>query len=126
AANLTLKPERCDFFAKANTPGNEKPSTSTPITTDDSINIVEIWAKSRQKLSPQPQDDLDVPETRQEEKIVGPSDLPNQDKKWPTHKKSTLLLTKPDRRWKISVAPSITNCSALIILVPQVAPLKKV
>uniref|UniRef100_A0A915HPL8 Integrase zinc-binding domain-containing protein n=1 Tax=Romanomermis culicivorax TaxID=13658 RepID=A0A915HPL8_ROMCU len=60
----------------------DKPTTSSQNNTTDIVNVVETRAKSRQKLAPPPQNDLEVPETPDEEKIVDPSDLPNQDQ-WP-------------------------------------------
>uniref|UniRef100_A0A915IJB9 Uncharacterized protein n=1 Tax=Romanomermis culicivorax TaxID=13658 RepID=A0A915IJB9_ROMCU len=63
-------------------PSNDKPSTSNQTKTIDIVNVVETRAKSRQKLAPPPQNDLEVPEMPNEEKIVDPTKLPNQDQ-WP-------------------------------------------
>uniref|UniRef100_A0A915KVE9 HAT C-terminal dimerisation domain-containing protein n=1 Tax=Romanomermis culicivorax TaxID=13658 RepID=A0A915KVE9_ROMCU len=61
---------------------NEVPTTSNAASAMDKINVVETPAKTRQKLATPPQTDLEVPDTLEEEKIVDPADLPNQDP-WP-------------------------------------------
>uniref|UniRef100_A0A915KD14 Uncharacterized protein n=1 Tax=Romanomermis culicivorax TaxID=13658 RepID=A0A915KD14_ROMCU len=61
---------------------NDKSTTSSQNNATDIVNVVETRAKSRQKLAPPPQNDLEVPETPEEEKIVDASNLPNQDQ-WP-------------------------------------------
>uniref|UniRef100_A0A915HX93 Uncharacterized protein n=1 Tax=Romanomermis culicivorax TaxID=13658 RepID=A0A915HX93_ROMCU len=58
---------------------NDDPSTSKYTTNVDSINIVETKAQFWKKTAPQLQVDLEAPKTPEEEKIVDPSDLPNQD-----------------------------------------------
>uniref|UniRef100_A0A915K0H3 Uncharacterized protein n=1 Tax=Romanomermis culicivorax TaxID=13658 RepID=A0A915K0H3_ROMCU len=74
-----------DFLSQKNKVGqtdNEVPTTSNAVSTIDKTNVVETWAKTRQKLAALPQTDLEVPETLEEEKIVDPAELPNQDQ-WP-------------------------------------------
>uniref|UniRef100_A0A915JDG5 Uncharacterized protein n=1 Tax=Romanomermis culicivorax TaxID=13658 RepID=A0A915JDG5_ROMCU len=74
-----------DFLSRkydVDQPDDDKPSTSDLRTNGDSINILETRARSRQKLAPQPQDDLEAPETPEDENIIDPSNLPNQDL-WP-------------------------------------------
>uniref|UniRef100_A0A915K3E4 Uncharacterized protein n=1 Tax=Romanomermis culicivorax TaxID=13658 RepID=A0A915K3E4_ROMCU len=61
---------------------NEVTTTSNAASAMDKINVVKTWAKTRQKLAAMPPTDLEVPETLEEEKIVNPADLPNQDQ-WP-------------------------------------------
>uniref|UniRef100_A0A915JUR2 Uncharacterized protein n=1 Tax=Romanomermis culicivorax TaxID=13658 RepID=A0A915JUR2_ROMCU len=61
---------------------NNKPTTSSQNNSTDIVNVVQTRAKSRQKLAPPPQNDLEVPETREGERIIDPSDLLNQDQ-WP-------------------------------------------
>uniref|UniRef100_A0A915KWX1 Uncharacterized protein n=1 Tax=Romanomermis culicivorax TaxID=13658 RepID=A0A915KWX1_ROMCU len=58
------------------------PTTSKAAEATDLINVVETRAKTRQKLATMPQSDLEVPEIPEEDKIVDPTDLPNQDQ-WP-------------------------------------------
>uniref|UniRef100_A0A915JRH9 Uncharacterized protein n=1 Tax=Romanomermis culicivorax TaxID=13658 RepID=A0A915JRH9_ROMCU len=70
--------QKCDI----DTQDNGKPSTSDPTSSGDSINIVEMRAKSKQKLAPQPQADMEVPKMPEDNKIIDPSDLLNQDL-WP-------------------------------------------
>uniref|UniRef100_A0A915JJ04 Uncharacterized protein n=1 Tax=Romanomermis culicivorax TaxID=13658 RepID=A0A915JJ04_ROMCU len=48
----------------------------------DLINVVETRAKTSRKLATTPQTDLEVPETPDKDKVVDPTDLPNQDP-WP-------------------------------------------
>uniref|UniRef100_A0A915J544 Uncharacterized protein n=1 Tax=Romanomermis culicivorax TaxID=13658 RepID=A0A915J544_ROMCU len=52
---------------------NEVPTTSNAASAMDKINVVEMPAKTRQKLATPPQTDLEVPETAEEEKIVDPA-----------------------------------------------------
>uniref|UniRef100_A0A915LB01 Uncharacterized protein n=1 Tax=Romanomermis culicivorax TaxID=13658 RepID=A0A915LB01_ROMCU len=59
---------------------NDVPTTSQAAT--NIINVIETKAKTRQKLATPPQTDLEVPETPEEDKIVDPANLPNQDP-WP-------------------------------------------
>uniref|UniRef100_A0A915KQC8 Uncharacterized protein n=1 Tax=Romanomermis culicivorax TaxID=13658 RepID=A0A915KQC8_ROMCU len=61
---------------------NEVPTTSSAASAMDKVNVVETRAKTRQKLATTPQSDLEVPEIPEEDKIVNPADLPNQDQ-WP-------------------------------------------
>uniref|UniRef100_A0A915KGG5 Uncharacterized protein n=1 Tax=Romanomermis culicivorax TaxID=13658 RepID=A0A915KGG5_ROMCU len=74
-----------DFLSqkyKVDQTDNNKPTTWSQNNSTDIINVVETRAKSRQKLAPPPQNDLEVPETLEGERIIDPSDLPNQDQ-WP-------------------------------------------
>uniref|UniRef100_A0A915HV05 Uncharacterized protein n=1 Tax=Romanomermis culicivorax TaxID=13658 RepID=A0A915HV05_ROMCU len=57
------------------------PTTSNAAEAMDLINV-ETRAKTRQKLAMTPQTDLEVPEIPKEDKIVDPTNLPNQDQ-WP-------------------------------------------
>uniref|UniRef100_A0A915J6B2 Uncharacterized protein n=1 Tax=Romanomermis culicivorax TaxID=13658 RepID=A0A915J6B2_ROMCU len=58
------------------------PTTSKAAETTDLINVVETRDKTRQKLATMPQTDLEAPQIPEEDKIVDPADLPNQDQ-WP-------------------------------------------
>uniref|UniRef100_A0A915JZN1 Uncharacterized protein n=1 Tax=Romanomermis culicivorax TaxID=13658 RepID=A0A915JZN1_ROMCU len=65
-----------DFLSqkyKVNQTDNNKPTTLNQNNTTDTVNVVETRAKSRQKLALLPQNDLEVPETPDKEKIVDPS-----------------------------------------------------
>uniref|UniRef100_A0A915JWG6 Uncharacterized protein n=1 Tax=Romanomermis culicivorax TaxID=13658 RepID=A0A915JWG6_ROMCU len=57
-------------------------TTSKAAEAMDLINVVETRAKTRQKLARTPQTDLEVPEIPEEDMIVDPANLPNQDQ-WP-------------------------------------------
>uniref|UniRef100_A0A915KQS3 Uncharacterized protein n=1 Tax=Romanomermis culicivorax TaxID=13658 RepID=A0A915KQS3_ROMCU len=74
-----------DFLSRkydVDQPGTNNRSTSNTPKTTDAVNVVKTRSKSRQKLAPLPQNDLEVLETPDEEKIVDLSQLPNQDQ-WP-------------------------------------------
>uniref|UniRef100_A0A915JP20 Gag protein n=1 Tax=Romanomermis culicivorax TaxID=13658 RepID=A0A915JP20_ROMCU len=60
----------------------DRPTTSKAAETIDLINVVGTRAKTRQKLARTPQTDLEAPKIPEEDKIVDPTDLPNQDQ-WP-------------------------------------------
>uniref|UniRef100_A0A915HTM1 Uncharacterized protein n=1 Tax=Romanomermis culicivorax TaxID=13658 RepID=A0A915HTM1_ROMCU len=74
-----------DFLSRkyeVNKINDDEPSTSKSSTHGDSISIIKTKAISKQKTATQPQIDLEAPKTPEEEKIVDPFDLPNQDP-WP-------------------------------------------
>uniref|UniRef100_A0A915KD81 Uncharacterized protein n=1 Tax=Romanomermis culicivorax TaxID=13658 RepID=A0A915KD81_ROMCU len=74
-----------DFLSRkygADQTDNKFPTTSNAAAAMDKINVVETRAKTRKKLATPPLTDLEVPETPEEDKIVDPADLPNQDQ-WP-------------------------------------------
>uniref|UniRef100_A0A915K1A2 Uncharacterized protein n=1 Tax=Romanomermis culicivorax TaxID=13658 RepID=A0A915K1A2_ROMCU len=78
--NFYMKLEELGTHSRPN--GFRPPTTLKEATATDTINAVETRDKTRQKLATTPQTDLEVPETPEEDKIVDPADLPNQDQ-WP-------------------------------------------
>uniref|UniRef100_A0A915I5D1 Uncharacterized protein n=1 Tax=Romanomermis culicivorax TaxID=13658 RepID=A0A915I5D1_ROMCU len=71
------------------------PTTSKAAEATDMINVVETRAKTRQKLATMPQTDLKAPEIPEEDKIVDPADLPNQDQ-WPFTQQKIVHAQKVD------------------------------
>uniref|UniRef100_A0A915JCL5 Uncharacterized protein n=1 Tax=Romanomermis culicivorax TaxID=13658 RepID=A0A915JCL5_ROMCU len=74
-----------DFFSRkyeVDQTDSNKPTASSQNNTTNRVNVVKTRAKSRQKLAQPPQNDVGVPEMPDKEKIVDPSDLPNQNQ-WP-------------------------------------------
>uniref|UniRef100_A0A915HF80 Uncharacterized protein n=1 Tax=Romanomermis culicivorax TaxID=13658 RepID=A0A915HF80_ROMCU len=63
-------------------PDHDKRTNLNQAKTTNIVNVVKTRVKSRQKLAALPQNDLEVPKPPDEEKIVDPSELPNQDQ-WP-------------------------------------------
>uniref|UniRef100_A0A915KKH0 Uncharacterized protein n=1 Tax=Romanomermis culicivorax TaxID=13658 RepID=A0A915KKH0_ROMCU len=71
------------------------PTTSKAAEAMDFINVVETRAKTREKLAMMPQTDLKAPEIPEEDKIVDPPDLPNQDQ-WPFTQQQIVHAQKVD------------------------------
>uniref|UniRef100_A0A915JM06 Integrase zinc-binding domain-containing protein n=1 Tax=Romanomermis culicivorax TaxID=13658 RepID=A0A915JM06_ROMCU len=71
------------------------PTTSKAAEATDLINVVETRAKTRQKLAMTPQTDLEAPEIPEEDQIVNPADLPNQDQ-WPFTQQQSVDAQKVD------------------------------
>uniref|UniRef100_A0A915K4D6 Uncharacterized protein n=1 Tax=Romanomermis culicivorax TaxID=13658 RepID=A0A915K4D6_ROMCU len=71
------------------------PTTLKAAEATDLINVVETRAQTRQKLVTTPQTDLKAPKIHEEDKIVDPPDLPNEDQ-WPFTQQQIINAQKVD------------------------------